>query len=165
MITPDYCQLMARYNTWINQRFFDLCAEIPDDQRRQEAGVFFKSIHGTLNHLLYGDLAWMKRFAGQEDQVPALGEELYRDFGELRSARSELDLWITDWAGQLDPDWLASTIEFTSMVDGRTRCKPAWLLVSHMFNHSTHHRGQLTALLSRRGIDYGSMDLPFMPEI
>jgi uncharacterized damage-inducible protein DinB len=60
----SYYQLMADYNHWMNQKLYAICAEIPDEKRKEDLGAFFQSIHGTLNHLLYGDRAWMGRFTG-----------------------------------------------------------------------------------------------------
>ena len=62
MIAPAYCQLMARYNRWMNERLYALCAGLDDDERKRDRGAFFGSIHGTLNHLLWGDRMWLGRF-------------------------------------------------------------------------------------------------------
>ncbi len=164
MITAAYCQTLARYNEWMNIRLYELCSRVPDTERKTDKGLFFGSIHATLNHLLYGDIAWLSRFLGNEDAVPVLGQELYADFRELAQARREWDSKISKWAAITDEVWLAAPFTFTSKVDGVARTKPAWVLVSHMYNHETHHRGQLTAVLSQMGYDYGATDIPFMPE-
>lgn len=127
-------------------------------------GAFFKSLHGTLNHLLYGDKAWMGRFTGRSLEGLKIGVDLYADFDSLRRDRERMDKEILEWASNLNPTWLASTFEFSSMVDGKTRRLPAWVLVTHMFNHQTHHRGQLTTLLKQLGYEPGITDIPFMPE-
>jgi uncharacterized damage-inducible protein DinB len=157
-------ELLARYNQWMNQKLYVICAEIPDADRTKDMGAFFKSVHGTLNHLLYGDKAWMGRFTGRSLEGLEIGAELYADFDQLREARERMDRHIIVWSESLKPEWLASDFEFTSMVDGKTRRIPAWVLVTHMFNHQTHHRGQLTTLLKQLGFDTGITDLPFMPE-
>jgi len=163
MISPVHAQTMAAYNRWLNERLYELCAGVPDRERKSDRGAFFKSVHGTLNHLLYGDRAWMSRFTGRDLGWRGPADELYADFAELRAARAELDRLIEDWAARLDAQWLAADFTYTSRIDGRTRTLPAWLLVAHMFNHQTHHRGQLTTLLLQLGIDPGVTDLPWLP--
>lgn len=165
MISPVHARTMAAYNRWMNQRLYALCAGLGDAERKRDCGAFFKSVHGTLNHLLYGDRAWMSRFLGQDLGWKGPADELYADFDELRAARDTLDGRIEDWAGRLEERWLAADFTYTSRIDGRTRTFPAWLLVTHLFNHQTHHRGQLTTLLSQMGIDPGVTDLPWLPQL
>ena len=163
MISTGYCRMMSKYNAWMNDRLFDICAGLSDTERKANRHLFFKSIHGTLNHLLYGDIAWMSRFLGQPQGLPPLGQDLYNNFDDLKTARSEWNKKIIHWAEILSEEWLAEQYTYTSVVDGRDRTLQNWILVTHMFNHGTHHRGQLTAALSQMGLDYGSTDLPFMP--
>lgn len=164
MITAGYCKIMAEYNAWMNERLYELCASIPDEERKEDKGAFFGSIHGTLNHILYGDLAFMSRFTGDPVDVPELGVDLYSDFQELWLARITLDQRIVVWAAELNVDWLVQELTYISRVDGVSRTIPRWVLVVHMLNHETHHRGQVTTLLSQMGLDVGSTDLPFMPQ-
>lgn len=164
MITTEYCQLMASYNEWMNDRLFALCSTIDDETRKSDKGAFFKSLHSTLNHILYGDLAFMSRFTGKPSEVPQLGVDLYDDFDELQSARASLDARISEWSSTLTANWLSEQLTYTSKVDGVIRTVPQWVLVTHMFNHETHHRGQVTTLLSQMGLDMGTTDIPFMPQ-
>ena len=164
MISRIHARTMAAYNRWMNERLYALCAGLGDAERKRERGAFFKSVHGTLNHLLYGDRAWMSRFLGRDLGWKGPADELYANFDELRAARAALDQLIEDWAAGLEEPWLAADFTYTSRIDGRTRTFPAWLLVTHLFNHQTHHRGQLTTLLSQLGIDPGVTDLPWLPQ-
>jgi uncharacterized damage-inducible protein DinB len=154
---------MALYNRTINERVYDACAKLTDEDRKRDRGAFFGSVHGTLNHLLWGDVAWLARF--EKRPVPQTGPrtELHADFAELRAARAEIDGAILGWAEAVEPAWLAAPFPFYSVTYRRDRVLPAWLLVMQMFNHQTHHRGQLTTLLAQLGVDYGITDLPFMP--
>jgi len=163
MITVEYCRMMAEYNGWMNERLYQCCLSMEDAERKKDRGAFFGSIHGTLNHILYGDLAFMSRFTGTPKDVPALGVDLYDDFSDLEHARQEMDTRIKHWAKDLTPDWLEQTLTYRSKVDNRARTAPHWVLVTHMFSHETHHRGQITTLLSQMGLDMGSTDIPFMP--
>lgn len=158
----NYYQLMAAYNRWMNRKLYEVCAGIPDHKRREDLGAFFKSIHGTLNHLLFGDMAWMGRFTERPTKY-AIGEEIHADFDELRAAREEMDTAICEWVEGLTDEWLAEPLEWTSKMDGKTRRIPRHILVTHMFNHQTHHRGQLTTLIKQLGYEPGITDIPWMP--
>ena len=163
MISSDYCRLMARYNRWMNDRLYAHCATMPDSERKRDRGAFFGSIHGTLNHLLWGDRMWLGRFGGPPCTHPQFGTDMFASFDVLRTERATTDHAMLDWADQVRADWLAAPLVYTSVVDGKTRRLPAAVAAVHMFNHGTHHRGQLTTLLKQAGIDPGVTDLPWVP--
>jgi len=163
MIAPEYCQLMARYNRWMNERLYALVAEFTDEERRHDRGAFFGSIHGTLNHLLWGDRTWLGRFVGEPCTYPAFGRDMYADFDVLRRERDATDTRILDWAGQVTPEWLGGEVVYTSQADGKVRLLPRTAAAVHLFNHGTHHRGQLTTLIRQSGRDPGVTDLPWLP--
>jgi uncharacterized damage-inducible protein DinB len=165
MITAAHSRLMAQYNEWMNSRMYALCASLPDTELRKDRGAFFKSMYATLNHIAYGDLAFLSRFTGNPTVVPELGADLFGAFERLRAERAALDRRILVWSESLSSDWLAEPLTYTSKIDGKTRTVPKWVLVTHMFNHQTHHRGQVTTLLSQMGLDVGSTDIPFMSHL
>lgn len=164
MIDAKYCQLMAEYNEWMNGKVYGACASLSEATLREDCGAFFKSIYLTLNHIAYADLAFLSRFTGQPPDVPPLDEELFGGFAQLRTERRHLDHRLLVWSATLTPDWLALPLTYVSKVDGQARTVPRWVLVAHLFNHQTHHRGQVTTLLSQRGLDVGSTDIPFMSQ-
>jgi len=164
MIDSSYCTSMAEYNQWMNERLYATCASMPIARLMEDRFAFFGSVYRTLNHILYGDLAFMSRFTGEPDVVPELGVDLTNSFEDLRVARLVLDARILSWAQLLTEEWLGETLTYKSRVDGNTRTVPGWILVTHMFNHETHHRGQITTLLSQMGVDMGTTDIPFMPK-
>ena len=164
MLSRNHIQLMCQYSRWMNDKLYDCCAQLEDSKRRENLGAFFGSIHLTLNHLLHGDRMFLSRFEGKDETFPPLGTDLYPHFDELRQERRVTDLHMQRWADQLDEPWLAETLTYTSMSDGRTRTVEHWILVTHLFNHGTHHRGQITTLLSQLGLDVGATDIPFMPQ-
>jgi uncharacterized damage-inducible protein DinB len=159
-------QLAADYNAWMNERLYAVCASLSDEERKRNRGAFFKSIHSTLNHILWADRNWMTRLAGKS-YTPAvsLGADIFADFEHLRAARAALDTEISEWAAALTDEWLDAPYTFASQVLQVTRVQPTWSFVSHMFNHQTHHRGQLTALLSQAGVDYGDTDMLLLPQL
>ena len=156
---------MAAYNRWMNERLYSVCSELTDGERKADRRAFFGSIHGTLNHLLLGDRIWMGRFTANPFAVSSLDQEIYSDFSELRSQRSALDNEIESWSSELTDETLDGKLEYTSIVNPEPRSYDMWLCVTHFFNHQTHHRGQLTALLSQVGKDYGVTDLVWLPEV
>ncbi len=155
---------MASYNQWMNVRLFDVCGTMTDAERKRDNGAFFKSIHNTLNHIMFGDLAFMARFTGAPETVPELGVNLHEDFADLQQARAALDRRIIDWAPTITDAWLQQPLTYVSKVTGSDITAPHWVLLTHMFNHQTHHRGQITTQLSQMNLDMGSTDIPFMPE-
>ncbi len=163
MIAPEYCRTMARYNQWINDRLYAVCAELPDAERRRDRGAFFGSMHRTLNHLLWGDRAWLGRLTAQPYAATAFGADLIDDFATLRAERAITDGALLEWAGTVTAAQLASPLTYRSSVDGRTRRLSVGVAAVHMFNHGTHHRGQLTTLLKQAGVDPGPTDLPWVP--
>ncbi|CAG0974939.1 hypothetical protein BURK1_01427 [Burkholderiales bacterium] len=164
MVDADYCRLLARYNRWMNERLYAAASTLPDDERKRDRGAFFGSIHRTLAHILWGDRMWLGRFTDAPHPVPAFGADAHPDFAELMRERERADRDILGWAGQLAPAWLASTLGYRA-ADGRLRRLPAWIAATHLFNHATHHRGQVTALLMQSGVDPGVTDLPRLPGV
>ena len=162
-MTPKLARTLSRYNRWMNERLYEVCAGIDDAERKRDAGAFFKSIHGTLNHLLVADRVWMGRFVGPPWVPVSLAQELHADFDELRTARAAMDARIDEWAATLGAEELHGTLHYHSIVNPQPRSCPMDLAVAHFFNHQTHHRGQLTTLLSQRGIDPGATDLLWLP--
>jgi uncharacterized damage-inducible protein DinB len=166
VVSVEHARTFARYNRWMNRNLYDCAARLTDAQRKEDVGAFFKSIHGTLNHLLLGDNIWMGRFEGPAfvPKTGSLAEEMHADFDELRGARAAMDARIVDWAARLTDAALASELRYTSIVNPAPRAMPMWLAVTHFFNHQTHHRGQVTTLLMQRGIDPGVTDLMWTPK-
>ena len=164
MITSDFVRTMAAYNAEMNRRIYDAAGRLSDEERRQERGAFWGSIHGTLNHILWGDTTWMTRFDGWEKLPHGIKESgaLHGDFFALRNARAEADRRISDWAGRVTPEWLAGDLAWYSGALGKNMNKPHALLVVHFFNHQTHHRGQVHAMLTAAGEKTGDTDLPFI---
>lgn len=163
MIDAEYCQTMAAYNGWMNRKLYEAAARLPDPERKADRGAFFGSIHSTLNHILWGDRVWLPRFNGGRYPVGAIGVDLYDDFAELMAARRAMDEEISAWAATVEDAALAGTLTWFSGVAQRELSRPRWLCVTQMFNHQTHHRGQVTTLLKQAGIDPGVTDLPWAP--
>lgn len=161
----EQARLHARYNAWMNEKLYAACATLSDEERKRNCGAFFGSIHGTLNHLLLADSVWMGRFEGKPFAFNSLDQELYASFDELAAQRRTLDERIRRWADGLTDAALEAKLPFTSAITKRSYAPALWKIVTHFFNHQTHHRGQLTALLSQAHVDYGITDLFLLPGV
>ncbi|MCQ8103701.1 DinB family protein [Methylomonas sp. SURF-2] len=156
-------QLQARYSQWVNQRLYVACASLTDDERKRDRGVFFHSIHGTWNHLLLGDRVWLARLQCQPLPYQRLDLELYADFAELRAAQTDCDQALLDWIQGLQTDDLQWRIAFRSLSTGQDKDLSVATMLTTLLIHKTHHRGQITALLSQCGCDYGAIDFICAP--
>ena len=141
--------MFAGYNAWANKRLYEAAAALSDAQYREDRGAFFKSVHGTLNHLLVGDRVWMHRFTGEGTPPARLDLILFEDFAGLRAAREAEDRRIVDYAKGLDEAVLAGMIRYRRVTSPETVEQPLALALAHFFNHQTHHRGQAHALLTQ----------------
>ncbi|KRE24199.1 damage-inducible protein DinB [Bosea sp. Root483D1] len=161
MIDTAYVATMARYNRWQNRSLYEAADSLSDEARRLDRGAFFRSIHGTFCHLLWADRMWLSRFAGTpKPSVP--GSESARMIGaweELVAERQVTDTLIGDWAAGLTPEWLAGDLTWVSGISRRELTRPKALLVMHFFNHQTHHRGQIHAMLTASGAKPDDTDL------
>ena len=168
MITPAYAQTMARYNTWQNSNIYGAAGRLDDSNRKSDRGAFFGSVHATLNHILWADRMWLMRFGAAEAPAAksiADGLAQFEDWDVLRSERHIFDNIIQKWADELTPSGLAGDLTWFSAGAGRELTSPRALLVTHLFNHQTHHRGQVHALLTGFGVKPGITDLPFGADV
>ena len=161
MIGAAYIRSMAAYGAEMNTRMFAAAARLDDASRRADQGAFWSSLHGTLAHLLWGDMIWMSRFAGwpAPGVVQKESAALIEDFAELRLARGEFDTALLAWAETVEETWLDGEQSWFSGGAQREMRAPRRALLLHMFNHQVHHRGQAHALLTRLGEDVGVTDI------
>ena len=159
---------LARYNRWMNEKLYACAAELSEDERNRDLGAFFGSLHGTLSHLLLADRIWLGRFtkdpgrflsdaAGKPIAVKGMNQVLYSSFEDLRREREKTDRDIEDWIAGVDEAALEAPFPFKS-VAGAAFEPQVWVVVTHFFNHQTHHRGQATTLLMQLGKDPGPTD-------
>jgi len=165
-MTPQTAALMASYNRWMNERLYEAAAKLPETEVTRDRDAFFGSILQTLNHIAVADTIWLRRFAAASpgswlneallpfQQPTSLRQEIGRTLAELRSYRESLDKLIIDWAAGLTAEQLSQTLSY-----GQQQTRHFGSLVTHFFNHQTHHRGQATTLLFQAGVDVGVTDL------
>lgn len=170
MVGTGYVRKMAEYNAWMNAKVYEAAGKLPADALAQQRGAFFGSILGTLNHLLVADTIWLKRFAMHPSHFAALepvralamperlDTMLFAGLEEMTLYRVWLDGVITSLADTLTDADLVSTLHYTN-TKGAPFAKPLAGVLMHFFNHQTHHRGQVSTLLTQAGVDIGVTDL------
>lgn len=164
MIDPAFAQLMARYNLWQNRSLYEAASSLSDAERRLERGAFFKSIHATLNHLLWADAMWMSRVSDTPKPTIGISDSVrFRDDWEtLKRERRAMDEQMIVWADSLDEAWLAADLRWRSATLQTDMTRPRWQAVVHMFNHQTHHRGQVHTMLTAAGAKPEATDIIMM---
>ncbi len=170
MSERDQFVLMASYNAWMNGKLYEAAARLPHQTLVAESGAYFRSLFGTLNHLVAGDIIWLQRFARHFTQhtgldpvraLPApsgLAAQLADSLPALLAHRCMLDNAIIDFVARLAAADLDEVLHYAS-TSGVVSDKRFGSLLQHFFNHQTHHRGQASTLLSQAGIDVGVTDL------
>jgi uncharacterized damage-inducible protein DinB len=144
----EYYRTFGRYNAWANELIYDAAAKLTPEQYRADRGVFFKSLHGTLNHLLLTDRVWMHRFTGEGTPATRLDAVLYDAFEDLQAARRAEDARIVGYVDGLTDAKIAGTIKFRRVSTPEEFEEPLAPMLAHWFNHQTHHRGQAHAVLT-----------------
>lgn len=170
MSIPSHFTMMAGYNAWMNANLYESAGKLAPEELARERGAFFGSLLGTLNHLIVADTIWLKRFAEHPAKPAALepvralpmpaalNQVLFTGLGELAARRKLLDTAITDWTAALTQADLDLVLHYTN-TRGVSSQKRMSMLLTHFFNHQTHHRGQASTLLFQAGQDIGATDL------
>jgi len=166
MIDTEFVKTMARYNRWQNENLYQAADDLSETARREDRGAFFRSIHETLTHILWGDGMWMSRFAGlPKPDCPIADSGSYiEDWQTLCTERKAMDEQIIDWSRSVAPDWFAGELRWLSGATGREMLEPKEKLVTHFFNHQTHHRGQVHAMLTAAGAKPHDTDLMLLSD-
>ncbi len=169
----DNFAMLAAYNAWMNDKLLGCAARLDQETLNRDCGAFFKSVLGTFNHLLVADILWLKRIAAHPAGMPtldpvqalpmpaALDSIIHPDLASFESARQDMDRVIVAFVDALSPELLRSRLDFLD-TKGNPHNNRLDYLLQHLFNHQTHHRGQLTTLFSQLGIDVGVTDLLMM---
>lgn len=151
--------MLAAYNQWANGRIYDAAAQLSEEEFQRDVAAFFKSLMGTLNHLLTADRIWMKRFSGSGEAPATLDAIIHRELAELRHAREVEDKRIVDWIGTLTEKNLAGRFTYITATDVRTVSQRLAPALAHVFNHHAHHRGQAHTILTSLGKPSVQLDL------
>lgn len=177
MSLTKHVQMMAQYNQWMNQKLYDAVSGMDEAELKQERGAFFGSLFATLNHIAVADTIWLKRLSGlfptqwnltgieNLQTIHALDTQLFDQLAELRQYREGVDHLLLQISEKIDEQTLMAPLHYTD-IKGNPHTKEFFSLLMHVFNHQTHHRGQITTLLSQANIDIGVTDLnAIIPEL
>jgi uncharacterized damage-inducible protein DinB len=151
MKPTDPYPTLARFNRWVNRRHYGVLAGLADAERKRDRRAFFGSIHNTLNHLLVVDQLWLDRLQHRTNAIRGLDQVLHEDFALLREAREGMDKRLIAYVDGLDPAALARPLRYR-FVSGAEAETPVHLILATLFNHQTHHRGQVHALMTQAGL-------------
>ena len=164
MITAEYVTSLTNYNKWQNDNIIESADKLGDEQRQKDVGAFFGSIQGTLSHLLWGDSIWFDRLTHTSYQASPIDDSglLWRNWEQYKIARKAMDQRLIRWAETVTNNWLSGVLTYTTS-RGIEETKPIDLLITHIFNHQTHHRGQVHCLLTQFGVSTKDTDLLLLP--
>ena len=152
-------EMMANYNAWANALLYDATSALPEEMYRRDTGAFFKSLHGTLNHLYVADTIWMSRFREAPNPPWTLNHVAHDDRTDLRKRRQALDRDIIGFIGGLTEGQLDQELSYWTVQDHRRITQHLSPALAHFFNHQTHHRGQCHVMLTQLGAEAPAMDL------
>ena len=143
--------MMANYNEWANARLFQAAGTLKEALYRKDVGAYFRSLHGTLNHLLVADRIWMRRLTGTGEHPEKLNAILCEDLPSLHTARVKEDSRIIDFVQSLDEPAFEEVWDYRTL-NGIPQRQRRREILAHLFNHETHHRGQAHAILTVLGV-------------
>ena len=147
----DHFRRFAAYNAWANARLYDGATALKDTERKKDVKAYFRSLHGTLNHLLVADRIWLHRLTGEGEAPTRLDAVLYENFGELRVARKAEDKRLITYVASLGGADFERIIRYEN-TRGEAKELPLGVILAHLFNHQTHHRGQASHILRQLGV-------------
>ncbi len=152
-------QMMAGYGAWANQRLIAASRTLAADAYFLDRGAFFGSIHGTLNHILVGDRIWFGRITGVDSGLTDLGAQLFDTLEGVAAARESEDRRISQVIDDMDAAALGGSLTYSPILNPTTLVTPMSQVLTHVFNHATHHRGHVHGLLSQAKIEPPALDL------
>ncbi len=156
--------LMARFNTWANDRLYGCVAGLSEGAYRKDRKAYFGSIHNTLNHLLVVDRLWTCRLEGTDHGIESLDQILHDDFDSLHAARKTEDQGLVDLVDGLSEAALQSPVTYRRMIGEGTHTTRRDHILITLYNHQTHHRGQVHAMLTQQGVDPPPLDVIYLLE-
>ena len=149
----------ARYNAWANKRLYAVAEQLSAVELAKDRKGFFKSILGTLNHILLADLIYRERLEKKPTTFTRLDEIIYDNFDELKSAQFDQDGWYQSFCNAMDPEELEGTLSFDTVETGEFFSLPLRMCLTNLFQHQIHHRGQTHHMLGHAGLEPPPLDV------
>jgi len=154
----DYFLELAAYNRWANGLLYDVVATLDEADYLADRGAFFGSMHRTLCHIYVGDAIWMGRMNARPARFKSLDAAPFDDFASLRAGRQEMDEHIEDTVRRIAVGDVGRAFPYHDIA-GNEQSVPLCVALAHVFNHETHHRGQVHDMLSQLGKEAPAIDL------
>ena len=152
-------QIMPRYNAWANDKIYEMCRYLSIEAYCKDRQAFFGSIHNTLNHILLVDLLWVARLESREDEsIKSLDQILYEEFNELSSARIVQDQRFIELVDGMASEEFDQKLKYQRMNGQQCEDVKGEMLIT-LYNHQTHHRGQVHTMLTQIGLNPPDMDV------
>jgi uncharacterized damage-inducible protein DinB len=166
-------RMMAIYNQRMNQQLIGVCEQLSPEQLNQETHSFFSTVMCHWNHILFGDLIMLRRLTDNGvvevdtlilQKLPiakSVTDQFVNNLENLKSLRAVLDEVYVNITQAFTADCCTHIVKYTT-TEGGVIERTVGEFFQHLFNHQTHHRGQLTCVLSQFGLDFGCTDLPIL---
>ncbi len=152
--------MLADYHQWAHARLLQYVEALSKEEYHQPCGLYFTSVHGTYNHMLVGDYLWYGRFVNERVDLPGLDHELCTSRASLVAALTvQTNKWV-DYIEQLTEGRLEENLTYHS-VAGVQYSLPKGQLLAHVFNHGTHHRGQVSSIVTQLGYPCPEIDMVY----
>ncbi|MDR3394556.1 MAG: DinB family protein [Parasulfuritortus sp.] len=152
----SYFVVQADYQSWANNVLFESLGHLKPDVLERDEGLFFKSIHHTVDHMLVVSQLWWDRLQGNSPPVN-LREIRYPVWRELQNAMRHETRHLQEWLEGQSDLFFEDEIKFSSS-DGQPRTMWVRDMLNHLFIHYAHHRGQVSAAATRLGAPCPAMD-------
>ncbi|MFN7945292.1 MAG: DinB family protein [Blastocatellia bacterium] len=156
MNTDDIRRLYA-YTNWASHKVLDAAAQLSPEEQQRETGASHSSIHGTLVHTMSAEWIWLERWKGTSPPGLWKGAE-FADLAAIRTRWEQLEADRQQFIEGLTDQALAEAINYRD-TKGNPYSMPLGLLMQHVVNHSTLHRGQLVVMLRQAGVQPPATDL------
>lgn len=158
-MNSESIKLMFEYNYWTNKRILEMADKLPPEQLTAPTKFSFKTLHGTLVHLLDTEYGWRVLCATGKD-TDVWKPEDFPDLASIRTRWDEEEAKMRDYLNRLSDADLQGTISYP-LSDGGIRTRVLWHCLYHLVNHGTQHRSECAAMLTDFGQSPGDIDFTY----
>jgi uncharacterized damage-inducible protein DinB len=157
MITwKKYFVYQVDYQFWANDKLFASLDLLDEAARHSPQGLFFDSVHKTVDHILAVNRLWLARLKGDSVSVDFKKVQC-PDWRELKNALRHEVRDMQHWLEARPDDFFDAEVSYASS-DGKLKNNWARDILTHMMTHMVHHRGQVSAVATRLGAPVPEMD-------
>ena len=151
MPVKQLLQQYAEYNAWANSRILNAIHMLSHEQHHKETGSSFSSLYKTIFHVWSASTVWLNR-VHKKPNITKLDDSFNSSMKELGIAWNEIDLNWLHFASHVNEDYLTEKLHYQN-TRGESFNEELYLILMHVFNHGTYHRGQLVTMLRQAGAE------------